>query len=505
MEASRLSRSLAASPGSLRSLVGVRDSLPTAPTIAYWVLRPSLPRQGLHRLRPAAEPRRLSNQTFASALYPVWSADGTKLLFVGARNPEDLPADAFDWWVAPGLAARRSRQEPSTYCERQGSSGGALSAGRCTCRLARRSRFLFWWSDDHTNLWRITVPTVRQSEWVSTKLTSGTSVERKPSVLAGNQFVRKSQARSQHLESFDRRKQRHGGGDVQQVTGSRFDAHTSVSADGKKLVFVSARLGNPDVWMKDLVSGKETALTATPVGRSPEITADGTRVCLHGRRGIEVAVYQIAATGGLAEKICDDCGRPWDWSPDGTKILYLIFEGRRGPNAALGLIDIATRTQTDYIVSPTYNIARVRFSPDARWISFSAITRQPTATDVAGTRVVVAPFRPGAPPREEEWISITPHRAFSQDKSRWSPDGNLLYFVSDVDGFRCIWAQRLEPITKRPVGDPLEVHHSHSARRSLMNVRIPLFFELSLTADRLFFNMSETTGNIWMAEWPRPR
>ena len=32
--------------------------------------------------------------------------------------------------------------------------------------------------------------------------------------------------------------------------------------------------------MKDLVSGKETALTATPARKEqPEITADGTRVC----------------------------------------------------------------------------------------------------------------------------------------------------------------------------------------------------------------------------------
>ena len=34
-----------------------------------------------------------------------------------------------------------------------------------------------------------------------------------------------------------------------------------------------------------------------------------------------------------------------------------------------------------------------------------------------------------------------------------------------------------------------------------MNAGIPLYFELALTADKLFFNLGETTGNIWMAEW----
>ena len=46
---------------------------------------------------------------FASALYPIWSADGSKLLFLGTRawDPKQFPSDVFDWWVAPatgGLA-----------------------------------------------------------------------------------------------------------------------------------------------------------------------------------------------------------------------------------------------------------------------------------------------------------------------------------------------------------------------------------------------------------------
>jgi hypothetical protein len=62
-------------------------------------------------------------------------------------------------------------------------------------------------------------------------------------------------------------------------------------------------------------------------------------------------------------------------------------------------------------------------------------------------------------------------------------------------------AQRLDPETKHSVGRPIDVYHSHSARRSLVSAGIPLFWELSLTADTLFFNQGETTGNIWMAEW----
>ena len=41
------------------------------------------------------EPQRLFAD-FAVASYPIWSADGTRLLFLGCRGEQD----PFDWWVA---------------------------------------------------------------------------------------------------------------------------------------------------------------------------------------------------------------------------------------------------------------------------------------------------------------------------------------------------------------------------------------------------------------------
>ena len=124
-----------------------------------------------------------------------------------------------------------------------------------------------------------------------------------------------------------------------------------------------------------------------------------------------------------------------------------------------------------------------------------------TAFDRAGLyRVLVAPYQNDSPSREDQWITIAEETRVVLEKPRWSPDGNLLYYTSDVDGFRCIYARRLDPATKRPVGQPIELYHSHSARRSLMNAAFGPQ-EISLSPDRSFFNLGETTGNIWMAEW----
>ena len=80
----------------------------------------------------------------------------------------------------------------------------------------------------------------------------------------------------------------------------------------------------------------------------------------------------------------------------------------------------------------------------------------------------------------------------------WSPDGNLLYFLSEREGFRCIWAQRLDPATTHPSGAAFPVRHFHTSRRSLMTIGDPLFVGMSVAVDKLVFSMTERTGNIWM-------
>jgi hypothetical protein len=74
----------------------------------------------------------------------------------------------------------------------------------------------------------------------------------------------------------------------------------------------------------------------------------------------------------------------------------------------------------------------------------------------------------------------------------------LIYSASDRDGFTCIWAQRLDAATKRPLGAPFAVFHAHNARISLANQGETY---LSIGRDKMLFNMTERTGNIWMAEW----
>ena len=87
----------------------------------------------------------------------------------------------------------------------------------------------------------------------------------------------------------------------------------------------------------------------------------------------------------------------------------------------------------------------------------------------------------------------------------WSADGDVLYFVSDRDGFLCIWAQRLNAL-KQASGEPVAIRHFHAARWSLARLeREPYRIGLFAAPSRLVFALGELTATIWMEETPLSR
>lgn len=176
--------------------------------------------------------------------------------------------------------------------------------------------------------------------------------------------------------------------------------------------------------------------------------------------------------------VCARCSEATDWSTDGKRILGNTADGRTW------LLELTTRRKTE-LLATSHWIATDAFSPDNRWFSFLDVNH-------ALERAYIAPVG-DTPIPEREWIGIIDGEA-----EAWSPDGNLLYATSERDGHVCIWAQRLDPSTKRPVGAPFAVFHSHHTRLSLAN---QTEVTLSIGGKKLVFSLGERTGNIWMAEW----
>jgi serine/threonine protein kinase len=104
------------------------------------------------------------------------------------------------------------------------------------------------------------------------------------------------------------------------------------------------------------------------------------------------------------------------------------------------------------------------------------------------------------PSDRDDWIEVQSGTTWI-GAPRWSDDGNVLYFLSERDDFICVWGQRLHSDTKLPLGDPFAVVHAHdSSLRMIAFART--MWTLDVGSDRLVFNASEMTGDIYTAMLP---
>jgi Tol biopolymer transport system component len=179
---------------------------------------------------------------------------------------------------------------------------------------------------------------------------------------------------------------------------------------------------------------------------------------------------------------------PTGWSHDGKWIAYELTANRSAP-----VVELAGGRKVDILKHAKFGVSRVRFSPDDRWLSFHTISGPATR------QILVVPYKGPVLHEEKDWIPITDGKAIDR-YADWSPDGNMLYFLSEREGFRCLWAQRLDPASKQPQGAAFPVYHFHHARRSLMAMGDPVNVQPTVGRDKIVFAMAETTGNIWLAK-----
>lgn len=86
---------------------------------------------------------------------------------------------------------------------------------------------------------------------------------------------------------------------------------------------------------------------------------------------------------------------------------------------------------------------------------------------------------------------------------RWGPDGSRIYFIANRDGFPCLWAQALDPASKRPRGEPVPVFHAHRCPWRLIGPRAA--FSFAVGRDRLVFLAADLTGNVLLGQLPPER
>ena len=232
---------------------------------------------------------------------------------------------------------------------------------------------------------------------------------------------------------------------LHQLTFSGADGGPSVAPDGRTVAFVSFRDGKGRIWLKQLQSGSETALTPGPTDFNPRFSPDNEWV-LYTHDG---ALYRIPSLGGEPRKLLDNVEEA-NWSPDGHQVVFvrIVPEGPKFTtevgieSAAEGTSRIVRRFENRLLGDPSW-------SPDGSTI---ALTEHRAGTVGTPVRKVTLLSADGQNVRELE----CPIRGGVLSGVSWSGDGrNIVYEIpespADVGGLNASGVGSIEHVLLQDV------------------------------------------------------
>jgi Tol biopolymer transport system component len=272
-----------------------------------------------------------------------------------------------------------------------------------------------------------------------------------------------------------------------------------LSPDGTRVAVQIRDLetGNQDIWLIDVARSTLDRLTVDPsMDQLPTWSADGRSLMVTTSRGGKGGIYRIAADGGSEVLVTGEGVRfPLDVSPDDRLLLY----GERGAATRMDVWALplgGSRKPVPVLRTPA-DEHRPSLSPDARFLAYDS--------DVTGrAEVYVRTFSPdgrvGQATRVSTGGGVGP---------RWRADGRELYYVEAPLSFE---AARLMAVSVSPAGERLAIGTPEALFPARMLV-LSLNPEYDVSADGNRFLVGTVVGDSqapaatlvldWTAELPR--
>jgi TolB protein len=162
------------------------------------------------------------------------------------------------------------------------------------------------------------------------------------------------------------------GGGLRRLTGNlnTVSMYPTYSPDGRRLAFMSDRIGRPAVYVMDAGGGDATMLSPFISGESSDYAAPswsptGSRIAFHGvwnrgmRGAYQIMIADAARPGAQIDQITSR-GNNEDpsWAPDGRNIVYTSVGDGQG-----GLYIIDAESKTRRMLASGANLRMAEWSP----------------------------------------------------------------------------------------------------------------------------------------------
>ena len=233
---------------------------------------------------------------------------------------------------------------------------------------------------------------------------------------------------------------------IQVTRAPGLEVDPALSPDGENIAYAAGPPTAMQVYVRQVTGGREVALTSDTTGnfRSPRWSPDGSQVAYQSNDGI----YLVPALGGVPRRVAraDTSKRFFgqesvtplsglDWSPDGSRLAWTV--GYNGD-----VVTVLTLSSGETVTLPAPNAAfSPAWSPDGRSIAVSS--GDPAFAFGTGyfgnvaTSSIWMVHLDGTVPTPvtaDSSLNVAP---------QWSPDGRALFWVSDREGSRDIYRQRI--------------------------------------------------------------
>ncbi|MDH4038467.1 MAG: serine/threonine-protein kinase [Candidatus Krumholzibacteria bacterium] len=210
---------------------------------------------------------------------------------------------------------------------------------------------------------------------------------------------------------------------LKNLTGFGNYLNLDLSPDGRRVAVEWQQLPLADIWIIDRVTGTKSRISTDPSDETqPVWLPDGRELLYSALRGGRYRVFTVRADGSGAERQILENPDHDMWvisvSPDGRWLLCGIGNASGTPHGSLNIAPISGATPPRVLVPESDNFVGAQFSPDGRWIAFSA--------GVSGrSEVYVSPMPAAGQGLSARWQVS----GGGGDRPRWRGDGKELFYV----------------------------------------------------------------------------